>query len=98
VAGIRCRQRLHGASPETLPVSRGERTAPRRPGGKAGETRSQNRGLHLVEPRVEARLLVMIAIGLTAIAKAFDRRGQRRVVRDDRPAVAEGTEVLGRVE
>src|SRR6266487_2207984 len=41
---------------------------------------------------------MMVAIGLTAVAKAFDRRGQRRVVGDDRPAVAEGTEVLGRVE
>ena len=58
--------------------SRRERPPPRRPGREKRQARAQDRGLHLVEPGVDAGLLVVIAIGLAAVAQPPDARRRAR--------------------
>ena len=98
VTGVALGRDVHGTAGERRPVRGGERPAPRRPPGEARQARAQDRGLHLVEPRVDAELFVTVAIDLAAVAQAPDAIGERRSLVIDRAAVAERAEILRRVE
>ena len=65
---------------------------------EARQAGAEDGGLHLVEPRVHAGVLMMIPVGLAAVAQPLDARRQRAIVRDDGAAVAERAEILGRIE
>ena len=65
---------------------------------KADESRAQDGSLQLVEPAVDARFDVVMPRRLTAVAHPAHLLGDVRIVGDDRAAVAERPEVLGRVE
>src|SRR3954462_4974810 len=62
------------------------------------QPRPKDRGLYLVEPRVDSRLRVMITAGLAAVPQSPDARRQRVVIRHHRAAVAKRAKILGRIE
>src|SRR5262245_13129508 len=68
------------------------------PGAEIRQTGAENRGLHLVEPAVHARLRMDVAIGLASIAKPLEALGNSPVVCDRRAAVPQRAEILRRVE
>ena len=81
-----------------LAIAPGNRAAAFGPAAEERQPRAQNRGLHLVEPAVGAKLVVAIPRGLPAVAQPLDPRRERGVAGDDRAAVAERAEVLRRIE
>ena len=87
----RAGQRASGRAPRALRRRAG-------PLAQKRQARAQHRRLHLVEPRVDAGVEVMVAVGLAAVAEAAHAFGERRVVGDDRAAIAQRAEILGRVE
>ena len=78
VAGIALRRHGHGRAGQAAAVLGRERAALVRPARQPGEPRAQDRGLHLVEPRVDAELAVMVAIGLAAVAQPRRRAASVR--------------------
>ena len=62
------------------------------------EPHPQEGRLQLVEAAVDARDLVPVAVALAAVAELAQPGREARVVHEDRPAVAEAAQVLGRVE
>ena len=66
--------------------------------GSQRQTRAQNRGLHFVEPAVDAKLVVTVLIRLAAVPQALQFLGDRRVVGHHRAAIAERAEILRRIE
>ena len=87
-----------GAPGQRRAIARRQRAPPAGPAGEARQPRAQDGRLHLVEPRVDARLLVMVAVGLAAVAQPPDPVGERAIVGDDRAAIAERAEILRRIE
>ena len=83
---------------EEPPVLQRQLAPSRGPAGDIGQPRAQHGGLHLVEPRVHAELLMMVAVRLSAVAQPLDAVGERAVVRHHGAAIAERGEVLRRVE
>ncbi len=98
VPGVAFRRRVDRAAREPLRGTAPPAPAAVGPAAKARQPRAENRRLQIVEPRVDARLDVMIAVGLAAVAQPLDRVGERAIAGDDGAAVAERAEVLGRVE
>src|SRR5207302_10171065 len=62
------------------------------------KARAQDRRLKLVEPRVHARLTMVVLCGLSAVSQPFDSFGQRPIVGDGYASVAERSQILRRVE
>jgi hypothetical protein len=85
-------------SSQGLPVSLRQSSAPIRPARQQGQTRSQDRRLHLVQARVHTELDVVIAIGLPAVSDTPCADGHGAVGERQRAAVAERAQVLRRVE
>src|SRR5712671_4411758 len=83
VAGVEFRDDLDAVSGELAAIPRRERAPARRPIHQGWQARAENRRLHLVEPRVDARLHVAIAVGLAAVAQPLQPIGQRRIAGDD---------------
>ena len=99
VARIALRRARRQAPPASaVAVARGERAAPGGPAGEPRQPRAQDGRLHLVEPRIDAGFLMVIAIGLAAVSQPPDPLGERAIVGDDRAAVAERAEILRRIE
>src|SRR5262245_49188016 len=98
MAGVDLRQGMHRRVAQLSSIVGGNLPAPRDPARQPRQPRPQNRRLHLVEPRVDARLDVMIAIDLAAVPQPPQAFGKRPITGDDRAAVAERSEILGRVE
>ena len=99
VPGVALGRHLDAGPVEQLPVEpRRAPAAPRSSPRSNGRRADEDRRLHLVEAAVHAHLAVMVPIGLAAVADALHLRGQRGVAGRDGAAVAEGAEVLRRVE
>src|SRR2546428_13756367 len=98
VARIALRRHGDRSAGERQAIGARETTARVGPRAQARQARTQDRSLHLVEPRVDARLLVMVPVGLTTVAQPFDLFRERGVVGGYRAAVAERPEILRRVE
>jgi hypothetical protein len=62
------------------------------------QERAQDGGLHLVEAAVDAVLLVPVPVALPSVAQPPQAGGERLIVDEHGAAVAQGAEVLGRVE
>src|SRR5882672_987295 len=62
VARIALRRHRDRSGRERRPIRARETTARVGPPAEARQARPQDRGLHLVEPRVDARLLVMVPV------------------------------------
>ncbi len=75
-----------------------QRPAPRGPLREERKAGTHDRGLHFVEPRIDARLLMPIPIGLAAVSQPLDARRERLIVGHDGAAVAERAEILRRIE
>ncbi len=91
-------ERLDPRALELPSVEGREGPAPLGPGGEVPEPYPQEGGLQLVEAAVHARDLVPVPVALPAVAQLPQPGREAGVVHEDRPAVAEGAEVLGRVE
>ena len=90
------RRRTHrGAPRDTSSRARRRRSVQPR---QQRQPRAEDRRLDFVEPRVDARLLMMIAIRLAAVAQTLDSSRERAIASHDRAAVAERAEVLRRIE
>src|SRR5438552_18895621 len=99
VAGVAFWQRLYAAAvAELTPVTRGDRAPPRRPARQPRQPRAQHSRLHLVEAGIDSGLLMMIPVGLSAVAEAAQAIRERAIACDDRAAVAERSKILRRVE
>ena len=79
-------------------VAVGQRAPPLRPLREMNESGAEDRGLHLVEPAVDAGDLVPVAVALPAVAQPPHPRRHRRVLHHHRAAVAEGAQVLGGIK
>ncbi len=62
------------------------------------QLRAEHRGLERIEPRVHAGHGAQVALAPAIFAQLPHARGERRIVRRDRAAVAERAQVLGRIE
>ena len=98
VSRIHFRRNRDRRAVEQRSILRGERAPLFRARAQLRQPRAQNRRLHLVEPAVDPDFDVTISIGLSAVAQPRDARGERRIARDDRAAVAERAEILRRIE
>ncbi|MNX91376.1 hypothetical protein D3C86_1234510 [compost metagenome] len=81
-----------------LGVARGGRAAPRVVRRQVGQLHAQDGGLDLVQPRVRARQAADVAILPAVFAQPPDLLGDLGRGRRDAAAVADGAQVLGRVE
>ena len=85
-------------SVQGVAIAAGERAPPIGPPAEERQPGAQDRRLHLVEPRVDAELVVAVLVGLPAVAQPLRARQERGIARRQRAAVAERAEVLRRVE
>ncbi len=79
-------------------IPRRQGAAPPGPLAEPRQPRPEDGRLQLVEAGVHAGLLVMVAVGLSAVAQPPDPCRQRAIVGDDGAAVTERAEILGRIE
>jgi hypothetical protein len=101
VDGARVRRLRREPHPRTLErraVHGGERAALLGPTGQMAERDAEERGLELVEPAVEAEVLVMVTVLLAAVPELAQGGRERGIVDEDGAAVAESAEVLRGIE
>ena len=96
--GSHLRAARPGRAGQRRAIARRERPPPRRPAAQQRQPRGQDGRLQLVESRVDARLLMVIAIRLAAVSQPADALREPAIVGDDRAAIAKRAEILGGIE
>lgn len=94
----RDRQAKAGDVGEHRHVGRRDRAPAAGPGVEVAQLDREHRGLKLVEPRVDARFLVMVLARRAVIGPPADRVGPVGPVRHHAAAIAERAEILAGIE
>jgi hypothetical protein len=97
VSGLVLGRRHEVAEPEVA-VALGRLAAQARPVVEVPQEDAQHRGLDLVEPRVVADVVEVDLVARAVEPEPADAFAELRIVGRDEAAVAEGEEVLGRIE
>jgi hypothetical protein len=95
---VRLSQEPHSCFRELAAVEAGELAATLGPPGEVLQADPQDRRLQLVEPAVDPGLVVAVPVALAPVAEPPQPGCELRLAHQEGPPVAEGTEVLGRVE
>jgi hypothetical protein len=83
---------------QQLTIAAGQRPPPDRPRRQQRQPCAKHRGLQIVETAIYARLDVVSAFTLSAVAELANTRRDRVIAGDDRPTVTNAPEILRRIE